>query len=46
MMHLPYPNITATDPRGQVEQMKSYLHQMVDKLNYTLDQLEKEKKEG
>ena len=35
-----YPNITGEDPRKQLEQLKSYLFQLVDHLNYTLEQLE------
>ena len=47
MKNLPYPNITAGDPRAQVEQLKSYLYQLVDQLNYALNQLEKaQNKEG
>ena len=36
-----YPNITGEDPRKQLEQLKSYLFQLVDQLNYTLEQLER-----
>lgn len=47
MMNLPYPKITATDPAGQVAQLKSYLYQLIDQLNYQLQLLEKNtKKEG
>lgn len=47
MMNLQYPSITATTPQGQVEQLKSYLYQLVDQLNYQLNQLEmSKKKEG
>ena len=28
-----YPNITAADTAGKIEQIRSYLHQLVDKLN-------------
>ena len=41
MMGLRYPNITGEDPRKQLEQMKSYLFQLVDQLNYALEQLER-----
>lgn len=44
MMNLPYPKITAPDPAGQVAQMKSYLYQLIDQLNYQLQQLEKNTK--
>ena len=47
MMDLPYPKITATDPAGQIAQLKSYLYQLIGQLNYQLQQLEKNtKKEG
>ena len=45
MTNLPYPKITATDPVRQVAELKSYLYQLVDQLNYQLMELEK-KKEG
>ena len=41
MMGLRYPNITGEDPRKQLEQMKSYLFQLVDQQNYALEQLER-----
>ena len=41
MMGLRYPNITGEDPQKQLEQMKSYLFQLVDQLNYALEQLER-----
>ena len=41
MMGLRYPNITGEDPRKQLEQMRSYLFQLVDQLNYALEQLER-----
>ena len=41
MMGFRYPNITRDDPRKQLEQLKSYLFQLVDQLNYTLEQLER-----
>lgn len=36
-----YPNITGDDPRKQLEQLKSFLFQLVDQLNYTLELLER-----
>ena len=41
MMGFRYPNITGDDPRKKLEQLKSYLFQLVDQLNYTLEQLER-----
>ena len=47
MINIPYPKITARDPVGQVAELKSYLHQLVDQLNYQLRELEKNQdKEG
>lgn len=46
MTNLPYPKISATTPAGQVAELKSYLYQLIDQLNYTLKELEKQKKEG
>ena len=47
MKNLQYPSITATTAQGQVEQLKGYLYQLVDQLNYQLNQLEaNHKKEG
>lgn len=34
-----YPNITATNEREQIAQIRSYLHQLVDQLNYELPNL-------
>ena len=31
-----YPNITGSTPSDQLTQIKSYLHQLVDQLNYAL----------
>ncbi len=39
-MNYRLPNITATDPQGQVQQLKSYLYQLVGELNYAADQTE------
>ena len=35
-VNLRYPNITAVQPNEQLSQIKSYLHQLVDQLNYEL----------
>ena len=35
-----YPNITGASEREQLAQIKSFLHQLVDQLNYTLSTLE------
>lgn len=43
-MNLPYPKITARDPAGQVAELKSYLYQLIDQLNYQLQLLEKNAK--
>lgn len=36
-----YPNITAQDQAGRLAQVQSYLHQLVEQLNYTLTAIEK-----
>lgn len=36
---LRYPNITAQDERGQLTQMRSYLHQLVEQLQWALNDL-------
>ena len=36
-----YPNITAADYPGKVQQVQSYLHQLVDQLNFALSTIEK-----
>lgn len=46
MMNLPYPKISAPDPSGQLAELKSYIYQLVDQLNYQLRELEKQSKEG
>lgn len=47
MKNLPYPSVTSGSPQNQVEEIKRYLHQLVDELNYQLNQLEKnQSKEG
>lgn len=40
-----YPNITGKTPEEQIAQLKSYLHQLVDQLNYLLSETNS-KKEG
>lgn len=35
-VNIRYPNITAASEREQLAQIKSYLHQLVDQLNYAL----------
>lgn len=40
-----YPNITGRTPEEQIAQLKSYLHQLADQLNYLLSE-EDSKKEG
>ena len=35
-LNLRYPNITAGSPQEQISQIKSYLHQLVEQLNYAL----------
>ena len=35
-----YPNITAPDQQGKLLQMQSYLHQLVDQLNFSLQAIE------
>lgn len=34
------PNITATDEAGQIQQMRSYLHQLAEQLNWALNTVE------
>lgn len=40
MMDLRMPNITAATPQGQLEQVKSYLFQMVHQLNFAMKTVE------
>lgn len=35
-VNIRYPNITASSEREQIGQIRSYLHQLVDQLNYAL----------
>lgn len=44
MIQIQYPKIREGTPEEQLRQIKSYLYQLVDMLNYALEQLEK--KEG
>lgn len=46
MIQIPYPNIPEGRPEEQIRQMKSWLYQLTDQLNYALRQLEQQKKEG
>ena len=34
------PNITATDPEGKMSQMQSYMHQLVEQLNWALSSVD------
>ena len=38
-----YPNITAKTTEEQIVQIKSYLHQLVDQLNWELSVIEAQK---
>lgn len=46
MIQILYPNIQEGRPEDQIRQIKSYLYQLTDQLNYALRQLEQQKKEG
>lgn len=39
--HIPYPNITESDPARQLREVRAYLYQLADRLNYILEQLER-----
>lgn len=39
-MNIRFPNITAVTPAEQISQIKSYLHQLVEQLNWALSTLE------
>jgi hypothetical protein len=41
MMDIRYPNITAKDSNGQLQQIKSYLYQLAEQLNVGLSEVEK-----
>lgn len=40
-----YPNITGKTPEEKIAQLQSYLHQLVDQLNYLLSE-KNSKREG
>ena len=46
MMDIRMPQITATTPQGQMEQVRSYLFQMVQQLNFSLRAVEKQAEEA
>ena len=39
-MNFRYPNITGKDEKEQIEQIRRYLFQMVDQLNYVVSRME------
>ena len=41
MIDIRYPNITAKDSAGQLQQIRSYLHQLAEQLNWGLNEVEK-----
>ena len=43
-MNIRYPNISGKTEAEQIAQIKSYLHQLVDQLNWALSVLEKAEK--
>lgn len=45
-INIRYPNITAGSEREQMAQMRSYLHQLVDQLNYAFSILGEGTQEG
>lgn len=46
MTHLRLPNITASSETEQLQQIKSYLYQLVQELNWALATLEDAKHQG
>lgn len=42
---LRYPNITGRTPEEQIEQLKRYLYQLIDQLNFVLSTMDAQKKE-
>lgn len=40
MIDIRFPNITAKDEAGQLSQVKSYLHQLVEQLNWAINSIE------
>lgn len=41
---LRYPNITGRSPEEQIEQMKRYLYQLIDELNFVLSTMDTQKR--
>lgn len=46
MIELRYPSITGSSEKEQLAQMRSYLHQLVDQLNYAFSILGEGTQEG
>lgn len=42
---LRYPNITGRTPEEQIDQLKRYLYQLIDELNFVLSTMNTQKKE-
>ena len=42
-IQIPYPNITAEEPKQQLREMKAYLYRLADQLNFALEALERSK---
>lgn len=42
---LRYPNITGRTPEEQIDQLKRYLYQLIDDLNFVLSTMNTQKKE-
>lgn len=42
-MNFRYPNINGRSEREQIAQIRSFLHQLVDQLNYAIPRLENKK---
>ena len=40
MTHFRLPNITGASEKEQLQQIKSYLYQLIDQLNWAFEQLE------
>lgn len=40
MTNIRYPNITGKTPEEKMQQMESYMRQLVDQLNYLLNMIE------
>ena len=40
MTNIRYPNITGKTPEEKIQQMESYMRQLVDQLNYLLNMIE------